>query len=207
MSGKRNIRKAAALMAAALLLAGGYTEALAAEDGVYENYLAGTAEAQEAGEREYTVIEIASEADLAELAAGCTLDVWSRDKYVKLTEDISLQDNRGLCIPSEPGAGGKRLRRGTVPLYPGGRHGAEPFRGGKGGSRGEPESDGRNRRGELRQNSELQLCGKCVGQRRSGRNRGSERRRGRDPEMHLFRDGPRKSFLGRRCGKQPRYYQ
>lgn len=100
MSGKRNIRKAAALMAAALLLAGGYTEALAAEDGVYENYLAGTAEAQEAGEREYTVIEIASEADLAELAAGCTLDVWSRDKYVKLTEDISLQDNRGLCIPS-----------------------------------------------------------------------------------------------------------
>ena len=103
MSGKRNIRKAAAFMAAALLLAGGYTEApeaLAAEDAVYENYLAGTAGAQEAGEREYTVIEISSEADLAELAAACTLDVWSRDKYVKLTEDIFLQENRGLCIPS-----------------------------------------------------------------------------------------------------------
>lgn len=97
------IRKAAAYMALVLSLAGLWGapfEALAAEDTVYGNYLAGTAGQTESGEREYTLIEISTEAELEELAANCTLDVWSRDKYVKLLNDISLQGNRGLCIAS-----------------------------------------------------------------------------------------------------------
>lgn len=103
MKRKKYTGKTAAYMAAVLILAAGLgesREALAAEDTVYGNYLAGTAGQTESGEREYTVIEISTEADLEELAANCTLDVWSRDKYVKLVNDISLQENRGLCIAS-----------------------------------------------------------------------------------------------------------
>lgn len=103
MRRKKYTGKTAAYMAAVLILAGGLgesREALAAEDTVYGNYLAGMAGQTEPGEREYTLIEISTEADLEELAANCTLDVWSQDKYVKLVNDISLQENRGLCIAS-----------------------------------------------------------------------------------------------------------
>lgn len=52
---------------------------------------------------EYITVEINKEADLEELAANCRLDAWSADKYVKLNQNITLQDNSGLTIPSFAG--------------------------------------------------------------------------------------------------------
>ncbi|MCM1044842.1 MAG: hypothetical protein NC417_04975 [Candidatus Gastranaerophilales bacterium] len=75
----------------------------AAENDMYLDYLAGTVNRTDRKESEYTVIEIRSEADLAELAENCTLDTWSQDKYVKLMNDISLQEYRNLSIPSFDG--------------------------------------------------------------------------------------------------------
>ncbi len=99
MSGK----KTKVFMAAVLsfvLAAASPLGTLAAASGVFEEYRAGSAGGASFVESEYTVVEIATEEELAELAQACTLDTWSRDKYVKLMNDIELRENRGLCIPS-----------------------------------------------------------------------------------------------------------
>lgn len=67
----------------------------------YREYLAGgTESAASVDESQYTVISISTEEELAALAENCQLDVWSRDKYVKLESDIALQEYRDLMIPS-----------------------------------------------------------------------------------------------------------
>lgn len=72
----------------------------AADNDLYQDYRAGSVNQTNLNESEYTVIEIRSEADLVELAENCTLDAWSQDKYVKLMNDIPLQEHRNLSIPS-----------------------------------------------------------------------------------------------------------
>lgn len=67
----------------------------------YQEYKAGAAGAVYPENLEgYTVIKVTSESDLVKLAADCELDAWSRDKYVKLEEDIVLVEHRNLMIPS-----------------------------------------------------------------------------------------------------------
>lgn len=63
----------------------------------YQEYQSG---ADKAEMQEYSVIEIATEADLAQLAENCKLDSWSLDKHVKLTADIVLKEYAQLSIPS-----------------------------------------------------------------------------------------------------------
>ncbi len=63
----------------------------------YQEYQSG---ADKAETQEYSVIEIATEADLAQLAENCKLDSWSVDKHVKLTADIVLKEYAQLSIPS-----------------------------------------------------------------------------------------------------------
>ena len=63
----------------------------------YQEYQSG---ADKAETQEYSVIEIATEADLAQLAENCKLDSWSLDKHVKLTADIVLKEYAQLSIPS-----------------------------------------------------------------------------------------------------------
>lgn len=48
----------------------------------------------------YTVISVSTEEDLYQLAQDCALDAWSRDKYIRLENDIALEEYRGLMIPS-----------------------------------------------------------------------------------------------------------
>lgn len=81
------------------------TQVQAAGSVAYEDYRAGRKPSQEAEnasseQPEFTVVEIATEEELAKLAKDCVLDAWSRDKYVKLAGDITLQENADLSIPS-----------------------------------------------------------------------------------------------------------
>lgn len=78
--------------------------AAAASYTTYEDYRSGAAgkeggETAKRMETEYILIEISSEEDLAQLAENCLLDSWSCDKLVKLTADITLQENTDLSIP------------------------------------------------------------------------------------------------------------
>ncbi len=90
---------------------------VSAEEGShsYQEYKAGAVGAVYPDRQEdVTVIEVASEEDLARLAADCGLDAWSRDKYVMLTADIVLEEHRDLMIPSFGGTfdgGGHRISR------------------------------------------------------------------------------------------------
>lgn len=71
-----------------------------AESVTYGQYLSGGESAQPPkAESEYTVIAVSTEEDLRRLAEECGLDTWSRDKYVKLENDIVLLDG-DLMIPS-----------------------------------------------------------------------------------------------------------
>ena len=63
----------------------------------YQEYQSG---ADRTKEQEYSVIEIATEEDLAELSENCKLDSWSVDKYIKLMADIVLKEHAQLSIPS-----------------------------------------------------------------------------------------------------------
>ena len=51
-------------------------------------------------EDSYEVIEISCETDLAELARNCETDSWSVDKYVRLTNNISLETYKNISIPT-----------------------------------------------------------------------------------------------------------
>lgn len=78
------------------------TSAAAAESGsCYEEYRSGEAGAERTvDESKYTVISVSTEEELAELAANCGLDSWSRDKYIKLTGDIALSEHCDLMFPT-----------------------------------------------------------------------------------------------------------
>jgi len=95
------------------LAAGSPVNALAAAtEYTYEDYRKGSGYTMPESEDEYTVIEIADEDGLRELADNCVYDAWSRDKYVKLTGDIALSDNLNISIPSFGGifdGGGFRI--------------------------------------------------------------------------------------------------
>lgn len=77
----------------------------AAESVTYEDYRAGrggmeNSEDADLEQSQYIVIEISAEEELAGLAENCKLDVWSRDKYVKLMDDIVLKEYANISIPS-----------------------------------------------------------------------------------------------------------
>lgn len=83
------------------LLAFGKVLPAGAEAVTYGQYVAGEgAEAGGRAESEYTVIVLSSEEELLRLAQNCALDSWSRDKYVKLANDIELKEEKNLVIPS-----------------------------------------------------------------------------------------------------------
>lgn len=76
------------------------TASAASEKFTYEMYRAGEGGSSVREEEELIVIEITCEEELRQLAADCSLDSWSKDKYVKLMNDISLDGDEDLCIPS-----------------------------------------------------------------------------------------------------------
>lgn len=84
-----------------------------AESGTdFGQYLSGELADRPAVESDYTVISISTEEELAELAENCQLDSWSRDKYIRLENDISLKEHTDLMIPSFGGifdGGGHRI--------------------------------------------------------------------------------------------------
>ncbi len=92
-----------ALACSLLLVLNNVLPALAVSEGsTYEAYRTGAGEKSNAAgkESEYTVIEVVTEGDLRRLAEDCILDTWSRDKYIKLMNDIVLEEDTELCIPS-----------------------------------------------------------------------------------------------------------
>jgi len=70
----------------------------AAEYASYEQYRSG--EAVSDRPHEYISVSISTEEELAEFAENCRLDSWSRDKSVKLENDIVLSRYTNLMIPS-----------------------------------------------------------------------------------------------------------
>ena len=56
-------------------------------------------EKEEKPEDEYVTIEIKSAKDLVVLSQNCTLDTWSKDKYVVLKNDIDLSESDFAAIP------------------------------------------------------------------------------------------------------------
>lgn len=71
------------------------------EEYTYSEYKAGkNYEADGYDLSEYITVEIATEADWKEFAGNCTVDSWSRDKYVKLTADIVLTDAQNAYVPT-----------------------------------------------------------------------------------------------------------
>lgn len=87
-------------------------QVLAEGDTTFGQYRSGELADQPAGENAYTVISVSTEDELAELAGNCQLDAWSRDKYIRLENDITLTEHRDLMIPSFGGVfdgGGHRI--------------------------------------------------------------------------------------------------
>lgn len=74
----------------------------AAEIFTYEQYKAGSTSASQK-EADYTVIEISTESELRKLAEDCSLDSWSRDKKVVLQQDIVLNGDGEVSIPTFAG--------------------------------------------------------------------------------------------------------
>lgn len=63
----------------------------------YEEYRAGS---QTERDGDYVIVSVSTEADLLQLAQACQLDSWSRNKLVKLENDIELRQCSDLMIPS-----------------------------------------------------------------------------------------------------------
>ena len=91
-------KKVLAGVCAALILLQTTFPALAAEVPTYEQYRGGSYRTQQA-DKVYTRIEIGTEEELRKFAADCSVDEWSRDKLVILTDNISLTGADELCIP------------------------------------------------------------------------------------------------------------
>lgn len=97
---KRRINGMACIsFALSAMLMLGHGLSASAESATYGQYLSGEETVSPRAESEYTVIAVSTEEDLRQLAEECSLDVWSRDKYVKLENDIALGEG-GLMIPS-----------------------------------------------------------------------------------------------------------
>ncbi len=97
----RDHRMAGLALALSGILAFGNMLPAEAESVTYGQYVSGeAASGRPEIEDEYTVITISTEEDLRRLAEECQLDSWSRDKYVKLENDIRLQESREIMIPS-----------------------------------------------------------------------------------------------------------
>lgn len=87
-------------------------QALAEGDITFGQYQSGEMAELPAGESAYTVISVSTEEELAQLAENCQLDAWSRDKCIRLENDISLEEYTDLMIPSFGGifdGGGHRI--------------------------------------------------------------------------------------------------
>ena len=91
-------KKVLAGVCAALILLQTTLPSLAAEVPTYEQYRGGSYRTQQV-DKVYTKIEIGTEEELREFAANCSVDEWSRDKLVILTDNISLTGAEELCIP------------------------------------------------------------------------------------------------------------
>ena len=92
-------KKILAGVCAALILLQTTLPSLAAEVPTYEQYRGGSYRTQQTTDRVYTKIEIGTEEELREFAANCSVDEWSRDKLVILTDNISLTGAEEICIP------------------------------------------------------------------------------------------------------------
>jgi len=70
----------------------------------YSDFIAGKNTSSEDGSvvdiSAYITVEISNEADWADFATSCTSDDWSRDKYVKLTADITLSEDDSIYVPT-----------------------------------------------------------------------------------------------------------
>jgi len=87
-------------------------EALAEGDVTFGQFRSGETADAPADESAYTVLSVSTEEELAELAENCQLDAWSRDKYIRLENDIILKEHTDLMIPSFGGVfdgGGHRI--------------------------------------------------------------------------------------------------
>ena len=91
-------KKVLAGVCAALILLQTTFPALAAEVPTYEQYRGGSYRTQQP-DKVYTKIEIGTEEELRKFAADCSMDEWSVDKLVILTDNISLTGAEELCIP------------------------------------------------------------------------------------------------------------
>lgn len=88
-------------LALSAVLAAADTLPAAAAEYPYSQYISGE-NAQNLPESEagYTIVSLSTEADLLQLAQDCQLDSWSRDKYIRLENDITLGENTNVIIPS-----------------------------------------------------------------------------------------------------------
>ncbi len=103
-SDKRGYKAYFSLILSCVMLSGEMVPVMAAELPSFGQYVAGDNRVGiSAAEGEYTVITISTEEELALLAQDCRLDSWSQDKYVKLANDIVLEEHKGIMIPSFSG--------------------------------------------------------------------------------------------------------
>lgn len=94
----RNWMAYCALILSGSLFAVSVVPVNAVEHLLYEQYQSGELSGR-VYEGDYETVTISTEAELVELAENCRLDSWSANKYVKLENDIVLQENSGLMIP------------------------------------------------------------------------------------------------------------
>ena len=88
-------------LALSAILAAADTLPAAAAEYPYSQYISGeNARDLPDSEAGYTIVSISTEADLLQLAQDCQLDSWSRDKYIRLENDISFEEETNLVIPS-----------------------------------------------------------------------------------------------------------
>ena len=66
----------------------------------YSQYMSGeNARDLPESENGYTLVSLSTEAQLLQLAQDCRLDSWSRDKYIRLENDIALSEDNNIIIP------------------------------------------------------------------------------------------------------------
>ncbi|WP_276949961.1 hypothetical protein [Acetatifactor muris] len=88
------------LALAGIMVTGNAYPVMAAEYPTFGQFISGEKAGNPAEESGYTVISLSTEADLQQLVQECEVDSWSRDKYISLENDIILQENREIIIPS-----------------------------------------------------------------------------------------------------------
>lgn len=100
-TGRYNWMTILSLILSGCLAFGNGLSAAAAEADTYGRYISGEGAAENRKEEsEFIVMTISTEEELSLFARECSLDSWSRDKYVKLENDIVLQEEKEIVIPS-----------------------------------------------------------------------------------------------------------